>query len=260
VKNKEKILYILKENSEKFVSGEDIAAELGISRTAIWKNINSLKNDGYIITSVTNQGYRIEKGSDILDGQQILDMINEDNPNMKINIEIVDKISSTNTKLSEKALIGADEGYILIAKEQTNGRAHNGKRFESPDNVGLYFSILLRPDNKTFSDCKIISKKAEKIMKEVLENIAGKEIEIKEGNGLFVRGMKVCGILTDVYGDAETSRVNFVVLGIGVNLYKFENGNEKNMPNTSKEKTYLFDEIYTGAKNIIVASFVKELL
>ena len=139
---KEKLVLLLRENTDRYLSGEAIAKELGISRTAVWKAINSLRREGFEIASSTNKGYRISRDSGALTPEGIGRYLPEKHPE----IFVYGTIGSTNTKARELAQCGASEGTIVAASHQTDGRGRMGRNFFSPDDTGLYMSIVLRHD------------------------------------------------------------------------------------------------------------------
>ncbi|NYC96256.1 biotin operon repressor [Clostridium acetobutylicum] len=138
-----RVLEILKKNSNDFVSGQRISDELGITRTAIWKNIKSLKDNGYTILSLTNKGYKLVDCPDTLTYEEI----NEDLKTKFIGRKIVhfDSIESTNIEAKKLAEQGEKEGTIVVAEEQTLGKARMGEKWYSPRGEGIWMSIILKP-------------------------------------------------------------------------------------------------------------------
>ncbi len=140
---KEQVLNILEENKGKSISGTDLADKLFVSRSAIWKTIKALKNDGYEISAVTNRGYTLSKDSNILSKAGIMPFLNEKTKNSTI-LDIRQNVTSTNTVLKEIALNGGKQGYVLIAQEQTAGKGRLGRSFYSPNNTGIYLFDYLQ--------------------------------------------------------------------------------------------------------------------
>ncbi|MFQ9058798.1 MAG: biotin operon repressor [[Eubacterium] siraeum] len=150
MKLKEQVLLILMSSKGKFVSGEEISKQLYVSRNAVWKAINSLRADGFIIDAAQNKGYLLSGGETddftrygILRIRQLLKKSAAD-----ADITIKDTVTSTNTLLRTSAENGAPSKTVLIANEQTEGRGRHGKSFYSPADTGIYMSVLLRPDFK----------------------------------------------------------------------------------------------------------------
>lgn len=141
---KEEILNCLSSN-QGYVSGEELSENLGVSRTAIWKNINTLRNSGYEIESVTNRGYRLKARPDVLTAEEISNGLNT--KFLAKNIFFYDEIDSTNEEAKRQALHGAPNGSLFIAEQQLGGKGRLGRTWASPSGTGLWFSILLRPDS-----------------------------------------------------------------------------------------------------------------
>jgi len=208
---KNKILKILKENKD-YISGEKISNVLNVSRTAVWKNINSLKEEGYDIDSVSRKGYKFISSPDILSYEEIEPFINTDF--IGRNILYFDTINSTNKKAKEIADSSTD-GTVIISENQTAGRGRLGRKWSSPKGKSLLISILLKPEIEPSKVSNITLVGAAALVK-ALENF---DIEglIKWPNDIIINDKKIAGILTEL--SAEINQVNYVVMGIGVNLY-----------------------------------------
>ena len=143
MRTKEQLLALFENNKGDYFSGEDIAERLSISRTAVWKAVKSLRNDGYNISAISNKGYSLSTETDILSIQGIRKYLK---PVCKdIELAVYPTLNSTNTMVREKAASGTPEGYTVIANGQTNGKGRSGRSFYSPSDTGIYMSILLRP-------------------------------------------------------------------------------------------------------------------
>lgn len=213
---KEQILNILETNKGNFVSGEEIAEKLSVSRNAVWKGMNSLKNDGHIITAVTNKGYCLSEKSNIFTSQSVYAYLSPE-LRERLNISVVPTVGSTNTELKAHAEKGGADGTVLIALEQTAGRGRLGRSFYSPKDTGLYMSILLRPDFSA-SEALNITACAAVAASMAIDAAANVETQIKWVNDIYLKGKKVCGILTEASIDFESGGLNYAVLGIGINL------------------------------------------
>jgi len=213
---KEQILNILEERKGEYVSGEEIAEKLSVSRNAVWKGINSLKNEGHIITAVTNKGYCLSEKSNIFTAQSVYSGLSPE-LREKLSVSVIPVVGSTNTELKALAEKGGDDGTVLIALEQTAGRGRLGRSFYSPKDTGLYMSILLRPDFSA-SEALNITACAAVAAAKAIDLAAGVETCIKWVNDIYLNGKKVCGILTEASMDFESGGLNYAVLGIGVNL------------------------------------------
>ena len=217
---KEQVLAQLSAAKNEYVSGERLAQELSVSRNAVWRAIEALRADGWQIDAVTNRGYALTGSPDALTPEGILAFMRDGS---RFEIETHRTVTSTNTLLKEQAEKGAPEGKIVIASEQTGGKGRLGRSFYSPLGTGVYTSILLRP---TFSPSQslCITTAAAVAVAEAIERVAGAEPRIKWVNDIYVRGKKVCGILTEAAFDMERNLLRHAVLGIGINLVEPEGG------------------------------------
>lgn len=210
---KQKILELLWNENEEYLSGSRISRKLNISRTAVWKHINSLRSEGYQIDSQTNRGYRLLSSPDLLLPEAIkLDL------KTKIlgkDIFYFDSLDSTNRKAKELASQGAAEGTVIIAEEQTGGRGRLGCSWQSPKGKDLLFSIILRPPINPL-DTPQLTLVAAVGMAKALKSYSGLDLKIKWPNDLLFGSKKMVGILTELA--AEFNQVDYVVLGIGVNV------------------------------------------
>lgn len=209
---KDKIIAILKENNNNFISGQSISERLGITRAAIWKYINKLKEEGYVIESASKKGYRLISCPDLLNYTEIKDMLHT--KYIGRNIIHYDSIKCTNDLAKELAAKGAEEGTVVIAEEQTSGRGRFRREWVSAKHKSIIMSIILRPDTNPSSIYQITQIAAAAVGKAV-ENLNIK-VGIKWPNDIMVNWKKVCGILTEASG--EVDRVNYVIPGIGINV------------------------------------------
>lgn len=208
------ILHILRE-SRQAVSGESIAAQLGVSRSGVWKAVKKLREDGYCIEAVTNKGYRLISESGVLSPENVRRQLE---PGMDgIEIDLRDEVTSTNTVLKELAEQGKSEGLVLIAENQVKGKGRLGRSFYSPKGSGLYMSILLRPELPS-EDSTAITTAAAVAVAEAVMAVTGRQPRIKWVNDVYLDGKKICGILTEAAIDFENRKLNYAVLGIGVNI------------------------------------------
>ncbi|GMQ57888.1 biotin--[acetyl-CoA-carboxylase] ligase [Vallitalea sediminicola] len=209
---KEKIIQLLNE-AEDYISGEEISRQLGVSRTAIWKVINRLKEEGYEIESVTRKGYRLLSSPDILNSEELhYNLKTEIIGNKIINF---DKLDSTNQQAKKLALEGSKDGTVVIAEEQTAGRGRRGKMWVSPPGTGIWMSIVLRP-NIMPENASMITLVAGIAVCKAVREITSLEALIKWPNDIVVNGKKICGLLTEM--NSEIDFINFVVVGIGINV------------------------------------------
>ncbi|MDD6920028.1 MAG: biotin--[acetyl-CoA-carboxylase] ligase [Eubacteriales bacterium] len=248
---KNNILKLFEENRGQYFSGENIAQQFDVSRTAVWKAVKSLQKEGYPISAITNKGYCLLECTDILSKQGINKYL--DNKLKELEIEVLSSTTSTNDILKEKASEGLRDGYVLIANEQTKGRGRLRRNFYSPNNTGVYMSLLLRPRNYTSEDALSITTMAAVAMCEAIESVSDEKAEIKWVNDIFVRGKKVGGILTEGSFELETGLLDYAVLGIGVNLYEPVNGFAEELKEIAGS---IFLNNENDVKNKLVAEFL----
>lgn len=219
---REKLLTLLEANKGTYFSGEDIAQALQVSRAAVWKAVNTLRQEGYAIDAVTNKGYRLSEDTDILSPQGIRKYLNV--PYQSLDLAVVPTAGSTNALLREKANQGCSEGCVVIANQQIAGRGRYGRRFFSPGETGIYLSILLRPVHYSPRQAVCLTAAAAVAMCQAIESVSGEQPQIKWVNDIFLNGKKVCGILTEAAFGLETGTLEYAVLGVGVNVYPPKEG------------------------------------
>lgn len=211
---KQSVLEKLQNNIE-YISGQDLANELNISRASIWKAINSLKKDGYLIDSINNKGYKLLSEKDVLLAKEIKNCI----PNFKdfITIYNYSSVTSTNTMLKNLFEKGTPEFSLVVADTQTEGRGRLGRTFYSPEKTGIYFSILLKP-NFTISESTKLSALTATAVCDAIKKLTELNPEIKWINDIYLNNQKVCGILTEASSNFESGELNYVIIGIGINI------------------------------------------
>jgi len=254
--NKEKILALLEKNRGKPISGESIAKTFDISREAVRKSINSLKSDGHSISAVSNLGYTLSMDSDILSAAGIAPYLSDEN--WAANIYVFNSVDSTNNKAKEMAVSGAEHGTVVIAEKQTAGRGRYGRSFHSPSRGGLYFSIILRRERLGISDTTHITASAAVAVCRAVESVVkGVEPRIKWVNDVFLNGKKICGILTEAVTDFESGEIDWIVIGIGINV------STENMPDeVLAVATSVFDGLASvdAVRNRIAAELINIFL
>ncbi len=207
------ILRLFRDAGDGFVSGENVSRELKVSRTAVWKQINGLRQSGYVIEAVPSRGYRLLSSPDILSSDEIRDQL----VSARIGCHLVclGTTASTNADAFRLAEEGAEEGTVVVADGQSAGKGRRGRVWTSPHGVNLYCSILLRPDILPHEAPQLTFLSAVAVVRAIsLET--GLKAEIKWPNDVLLQGKKVAGLLNEM--SAETDGINFVILGIGVNL------------------------------------------
>ena len=209
----EKILGVLKDEKGSHISGEELSRLAGVSRAAIWKHIEKLREDGYEIEASPHLGYRLVSVPDNL-------IPNEIKWGLKTKLlgrEIISykKIDSTNRAAYDLASKGVKEGSIVLAEEQTKGRGRLGRAWASPPEGGIYLSCILRPRISP-SEIPKLTLTASVSVARAIREVSGLEAVIKWPNDVLIDSKKVCGILLEM--KAEQDRLDFVIVGIGINV------------------------------------------
>ncbi|MCL6635952.1 MAG: biotin--[acetyl-CoA-carboxylase] ligase [Peptococcaceae bacterium] len=210
---KASVLALLKEHEPDFVSGEEICRKLGISRTAVWKHIQTLREDGYGIDAMSRSGYRLVTVPDRLYPQEIISRL--DTEFIGRTVYYYDIVDSTNREARVLASRGAPDGALVVAEEQTGGRGRLGWGWFSPRSQGIWCSLVLRPGIQP-AEAPPVTMLTAVAAASAVEKVTGLKPGIKWPNDLLAEGKKVCGILTEM--DAELERVNFLVVGMGLNV------------------------------------------
>ena len=211
---KDQLLIFLKKKRNTWISGEFLSHELLVSRSAIWKHIQGLKEEGYDIASSPKKGYRLDRYSDRLLPKEIKEGLNTKIIGKK-DIAYFHEIDSTNTKAMALADGGAAEGTIVVAEKQTMGRGRRGRSWLSPEGDGIYASLVLRPDMSPSRAPRITLMTAVAIA-EALLSLVRIDLKIKWPNDILVNGRKLAGILTEISADMDS--VNYIVVGLGINV------------------------------------------
>lgn len=218
---KEQVLLFLEKSREKAISGEEIAGRLSVSRAAVWKAIKSLQKDGYAIEAVNNKGYTLKKAPDILSAAYIEQCLKK--AGFTIHVKTERMVSSTNTVLKQYVSEGQMGDMVLLAEEQSGGRGRRGRSFFSPEGSGLYMSLLLHPE-MTPEEATMLTTVAAAAVAEAVERVSGTDTGIKWVNDVWVRGKKICGILTEGSVSMEDGHLEYAIVGIGINIYEPEGG------------------------------------
>ncbi len=206
------LLMLLLENKGNYISGEKISKKFGITRSAIWKQVNTLRDMGYTIKSSPKLGYCLEKSPDLLLPEEIWHK-----SCLKIlgrKVQYCTDTKSTNDDAKKLAREGAPRGTLVVAERQQGGRGRMGRAWDSPMG-GLWLSVVLRPELLPVDAPKLTIMSAVAVAEAILRS-TGISTNIKWPNDILVDGKKVCGILTEM--SAEMDAINYVILGIGINI------------------------------------------
>ena len=196
------------------VSGEQLARELGVSRNAVWKVMKRLRDEGYEIEAVTNRGYRLLSAPDVLSESGIRKWLKT--RELGCEIEIHDRLDSTNNRAKALAAAGARQGTVVIADSQSSGRGRQGRSFFSPDHSGVYLTIVLKPDCAP-EQAGLLTSLAAVATARAVEKTADVKADIKWVNDLYIGDKKICGILSEAGLGMEAGRLEYAMVGIGVN-------------------------------------------
>ena len=211
--SREAVLSLLR-NEGAFLSGEEISRRLGLSRTAVWKAVDVLRREGYEIEARTGLGYRLTAAPDALTEAEIRSFLGE-TAVVGRELRCFAELDSTNNYL--KTQTAAPDGTAAVADSQTAGRGRMDRSFQSPKGRGIYLSVLLRPPLPP-DRLPPVTALAGVAVCAAVERVCGVRPGLKWPNDPVLNGKKLCGILTEMSLEAETGRVQSLVLGIGVNV------------------------------------------
>lgn len=210
---KGRVLQMLRE-AEGDLSGGEVSSRLGVSRTAVWKAVEALRGEGYGIASHPGRGYRLLSTPERLSAREIQARMC-DHPWAGL-VRVLETVDSTNTAAKALAAQGAPRGTAVLAECQTGGRGRLGRQFDSPPGMGVYLSVVLRPEVEPQRLLPLTCYVAAALC-DALEETVGLRPEIKWTNDLLLGGKKLAGILTELTLEAESQRVQYAVVGVGIN-------------------------------------------
>lgn len=206
------ILDYFRKANGKFVSGEQISQDLGVSRTAVWKQINVLKSRGYIFESSTRKGYRLIYAPDLLTPLEIEGVLRT--KTFGRCVHYLESTTSTNEEAKKLAREGAEEGTIVVAEEQTSGRGRLTRNFFSPFAKGIWFSIILRPHFLPMEAAKCTLMAGVAVCR-AIRRMGLPECGIKWPNDILCHGKKMVGMITEM--SASMEKIDYIIVGIGIN-------------------------------------------
>ena len=211
---KTEILKILR-GTDGYVSGQELCDKLGVSRTAVWKVIGSLKEEGYEIDAVSRKGYRLLSSPDAVSESEIASRISDGVFGQRVvSYEITD---STNTRAKQLAEEGAVHGTLVVANMQTAGKGRRGRSWQQEEGSVIAMSLLLRP---VFSPDKasMLTLLAAHSVAGAIEAVTGLPAAIKWPNDIVINRKKTVGILTEMSLGVEQAAIDYIVIGIGINV------------------------------------------
>lgn len=218
------LLSILKEKGD-YVSGQEIADALSISRNAVWKQIEKLREEGVAIEAVTGRGYRIAGEQEAFGLRSIRSFLHT--KWLGKDLLFFHEIDSTNDELKRRAARQAAEGLVAVADIQTKGKGRKGRGWETPEGVNIAMSYLLRPDIMPDTAPMITLVMALAAAKGI-GKVSGLDAQIKWPNDIVIKGRKIAGILTEM--NVEPDYIHDVVIGIGINV------NNKSFPESISDR------------------------
>lgn len=214
------VLQVLEQHRGEWVSGAQLARELNVSRTAIWKAITALRDENFPIESAVRGGYRLADSSDVLSEAGIRTELTA--AQLGRTMDVFSEIDSTNNYLKQHAQT-LPHGHAAIADCQTAGRGRLGRTFLSPSGSGIYLSVLLHP-SLPIEQINLITVGAAVALCHAIEETAGFSPTLKWVNDILKDGKKLCGILTEASVEAETGLLSYAIVGIGINVRTPEGG------------------------------------
>ena len=213
---KGEILKLLKE-TDGYVSGQELCRRFGVSRTAVWKVINQLKEEGYEIEAVRNRGYALKGAGDVLSEAELLSCLKTEWAGGRI--VYFDATDSTNAQAKRLAEAHAPHGTLVVSDRQDGGKGRRGRSWASPSGVGIWMSLILRPEIAP-SSASMLTLAAALAVREGIQEETGLSPLIKWPNDLVLNGKKICGILTEM--STELMEIQYVITGIGINVNQRE--------------------------------------
>ncbi len=210
---KTEILAMLR-GTDGYVSGQELCNKFGVSRTAVWKVINQLKEAGYEIEAVSNKGYHLVSAPDVMNETEIKSILNTDWAGQEL--LYFESIDSTNTKAKELAEQGYPSGTLVVADQQIAGRGRRGRSWESPSGCGIFMTLLLKPEINP-NHASMLTLVAALAAARAVSEVTGARAGIKWPNDIVMNGKKICGILTEM--SAQFDYINHIVIGIGINVH-----------------------------------------
>lgn len=210
---KEEILRLLR-SADGYISGQELCNRFGVSRTAVWKAINQLKEAGYEIEAQQNKGYRLMAAPDLMTEAEIKSLMHTEW--VAKEVLYFDTIDSTNTKAQELAEKGYPSGTLVVADKQESGKGRRGRSWVSPSGTGIFMTLMIKPDINP-NNASMLTLVAALAVAKAITSVTGEEAMIKWPNDIVVNSKKVCGILTEM--NAQFDYINYIVVGIGINVH-----------------------------------------
>lgn len=249
---KSDVITTLEKNKGKPVSGQQLADELGVSRAAVWKAIQTLTQEGYNISATRCKGYALDESSDVLSSAGITACLRD--RELDVPVVFLGETDSTNIQAKRIALEGGAHGTVVVADKQTAGKGRLGRSFYSPAGMGIYLSILLSIQ-ESVPEPQMITVYAAVATARAIEKICGEHVGIKWVNDLYLNQKKICGILTEATLSLEGGGIDNIIIGIGINC----TGSEEDLPEDLRDKAgFLGKGDYT--RNELAAEVIAQIM
>ena len=234
---KQQVSKILQTSGSDYLSGAELAAQMGVSRNAVWKAVQELKKQGYPIETKHSVGYRMLQSADLLTKETVRTYLHT--KSMGSTLYVMPSVDSTNDECRRLLGKGAAHGTVVAANEQTAGKGRQGRTFCSPPGTGLYVSVLIK-QKLSLKDAPLLTVCAAVATAHAIDSLYHAHTQIKWVNDLFLNGKKFCGILTESEVSLESGQTEYAVIGIGINV---RNTRETMPPELQKMVTSLEEEI-----------------
>lgn len=242
MKTSEKLYQILSQ-SDSFISGEKLADQLKLSRTAIWKGIKSLENQGIDILASKKEGYKIISG-DLLSAEEIVDQLN-------ISVTINESSISTQTDAKNAIAMNPNVPHLYLSPSQKQAKGRLGRDFYASKNGGIYMSLHLKP-NQRFQEMEPYTMMVASSIVKAIHRLTGIDTQIKWVNDIYLNNKKIAGILTEAITSVETGLITDVIIGVGFNFHL------RDLPkNLSTIATSLFTDKPTITRNQLIIEIWK---
>lgn len=245
---KDELLQLLEDNSGTFISGNEFARLLCVTRAAVWKHIQELEDEGYKIEVSRSRGYRLSEKNDMITEHSLRELVGDDD----FTFDVYSEVDSTN-KVIRDNVKRLPTWRVVAAGSQRAGRGRLGRSFFSPPDSGLYISVLLRP-KMPIGEAYMVTTTAAVAVAQAVEDCGGESPEIKWVNDVYLNGRKICGILTEASVSVESGDIDYAILGVGINVYEPDDGFPEDIRDIAGAA---FSEHQGGLRAKLAASFLK---
>ncbi|MDF2924417.1 MAG: bifunctional biotin--[acetyl-CoA-carboxylase] synthetase/biotin operon repressor [Paenibacillaceae bacterium] len=250
---KKRLLALFAASQEEYLSGSKISMELQVSRTAVWKHIQALKEEGYLFEAAPRLGYKLLSAPDPLLPADLLPLLAT--KRLGRHIHCFDEVDSTQNAAHRLVREGAPEGTLVLAERQTKGRGRLGRHWHSPKGKGIYMSLIVKPAIPLHLTPHLTLLSAVALCRAIRKVVPGVDPGIKWPNDLLVRGKKISGILLE--SSAENEALQYIVTGVGISC----NLEPEDYPEELKDKatSLLIESGQKVSRSLLVAEFLLQL-